>query len=155
MKIEEVAWEHPDAVALRAGQRAEIAARYGTPDSEPGTAPSAADIAVFLVARADDGTPLGCAGLRDLGDGSGELKRMYVVPAGRGTGVAPALLSALEQWALGRGWTRLLLETGLAQPDAVRFYTRSGYRRVPNFGTYAGLESTSLCFGRELLPSHA
>ncbi|MEE2055061.1 GNAT family N-acetyltransferase, partial [Nocardiopsis umidischolae] len=49
MRIDIVSWNDPDATALRAGQRAEIAERYGTPDSEPGTAPSAEDIAVFTV----------------------------------------------------------------------------------------------------------
>ncbi|MFF0739492.1 GNAT family N-acetyltransferase [Streptomyces sp. NPDC004111] len=153
LRIEEVPWDDPDARALRDRQRAEIAARYGTPDSEPGTAPSAADIAVFVVAREDDGTtggtPVGCAGLRDLGDRTGEVKRMYVTPDHRGTGAAPRLLRALEEWAADRGWQRLRLETGLAQPDAVRFYTRSGYRPIPNFGIYEGL-ATSLCFERAL-----
>ncbi|MGW7416374.1 GNAT family N-acetyltransferase [Streptomyces sp. NPDC054863] len=154
IRIEEVAWQDPDAAALRAQQRAEIAVRYGTPDSEPGTAPSATDIAVFVVARIDDGTAVGCGGLRDLGSGIGELKRMYVSSAHRGAGAAPRILTALEEWARERGWTRLRLETGLAQPDAVRFYTRSGYHRIPNFGAYEGL-STSLCFERGLFPAPA
>ncbi len=153
-RIEEVDWNDPDATALRARQRAEIAERYGTPDSEPGTPPSADDIAVFVVARAEDGTAAGCGGLRDIGAGIGEVKRMYVTPDQRGTGVAPMVLTALEDWARGRGWTRLRLETGLAQPDAVRFYARRGYRRIPNFGPYEGL-STSLCYERELTPSPA
>ncbi|MFI5801785.1 GNAT family N-acetyltransferase [Streptomyces sp. NPDC051561] len=147
--VEEVSWEDPDAGALRARQRAEMAERYGTPDSEPGTPPSAADIAVFVVARNPDGTAVGCAGLRAIDSRSGELKRMYVDPASRGTGAAALLLTSLEKWARRQGWTRLLLETGLAQPDAVRFYTRSGYRRIPNFGSYEGLDK-SLCYAREL-----
>ncbi|MGW4035414.1 GNAT family N-acetyltransferase [Streptomyces sp. NPDC004778] len=150
MDIEPVAWDHPDAVVLRARQRAEMAERYGTPDSESGSAPSASDIAVFVVARAADGTAVGCGGLRALDARTGEVKRMFVVPDRRGTGVAPAVLAALEQWAQARGWTRLRLETGPAQPDAVRFYTRSGYRRIPNFGAYARVPD-SLCFER-LLP---
>ncbi|MFJ4879430.1 GNAT family N-acetyltransferase [Streptomyces sp. NPDC088745] len=153
-RIEQVGWDDPDATALRARQRAEIAERYGTPDSEPGTPPSADDIAVFVVARTEDGTAVGCGGLRDIGAGTGEVKRMYVTPDQRGAGVAPLVLAALEDWARARGWTRLRLETGLAQPDAVRFYTRRGYRRIPNFGPYEGL-STSLCYERELTPSPA
>ncbi|MFC5144953.1 GNAT family N-acetyltransferase [Streptomyces aureoversilis] len=149
MKIEQVPWADPDAGRLRDRQRAEIAATYGTPDSEPGVAPSAADIAVFFVAREDNGTAVGCGGLRDLGDGVGEVKRMYVSPALRGSGVATRILCTLEDWARGQGWTSLRLETGDRQPDAVRFYTRSGYGRIPNFGAYAGVES-SLCFERLL-----
>ncbi|MFI5754759.1 GNAT family N-acetyltransferase [Streptomyces sp. NPDC051569] len=149
MEIEQVPWADPDATALRTAQRAEVAVRYGTPDSEPGVAPSAADIAVFFVARQDDGTAVGCGGLRDLGEGIGEVKRMYVDPAWRGSGVSGRILRTLEDWARGQGWTSLRLETGDRQPDAVRFYTRSGYTRIPNFGAYAD-SGISLCFERSL-----
>lgn len=149
MKIEQVAWADADATALRARQRAEIAERYGTPDSEPGVAPSAVDIAAFFVAYEDGGTAVGCGGLRDLGQGAGEIKRMYVAPPRRGSGVALKILRTLEDWARGQAWTSLRLETGDSQPDAVRFCTRSGYERIPNFGAYSRLES-SLCFERLL-----
>ncbi|MFE6776370.1 GNAT family N-acetyltransferase [Streptomyces sp. NPDC057702] len=168
--VVEVPWTHPDAVALRARQRAEIAEMYGTADSEPGIPPSAADSAVFVVAYAAReahgagearevygeagsgvgcGEPVGCGGLRDLGGGVGELKRMYVEPGWRGTGVAEAVLVALEEWARRRGWRGLRLETGDRQPAAVRFYARCGYERIPNFGAYVGVPG-SWCFGREL-----
>ncbi|MFD6950435.1 GCN5 family acetyltransferase [Nocardiopsis sp. TSRI0078] len=149
MRIDMVPWDDPDAGALRAGQRAEIAQRYGTPDSEPGVAPSADDIAVFVVARDGQGTAVGCGGLRDLGDGAGEVKRMYVLPERRGSGAAPLVLAALEEWARERGWRCLRLETGDRQPDAVRFYTRAGYTPIPGFGAYAGSPS-SLCFEKGL-----
>ncbi|MFD3923190.1 GNAT family N-acetyltransferase [Streptomyces sp. NPDC058595] len=149
MKIEQVMWDDTDAVALRARQRAEIAERYGTPDSEPGVPPSQADMAVFLVAYEDDGTAVGCGGLRALGAGVGEIKRMYVAPASRGSGVASRVLLALEEWARDQGWSSLRLETGDAQPDAVRFYTRSGYGPIPAFGAYAESDN-SLCFERPL-----
>ncbi|MCI3225957.1 GNAT family N-acetyltransferase [Streptomyces sp. NP-1717] len=149
MKVEQVMWDDTDAVALRARQRAEIAERYGTPDSEPGVPPSQADMAVFFVAYEDDGTAVGCGGLRALGAGIGEIKRMYVAPASRGSGVAPRVLAALEEWAREQGWSSLRLETGDAQPDAVRFYTRSGYGPIPAFGAYAESDN-SLCFERPL-----
>jgi GNAT superfamily N-acetyltransferase len=149
MQLRAVAWEDPAATALRAAQRAEIAERYGRPDSEPGPAPSGADIAHFVVALGADGTPLGCGGLRRLDDTVAEVKRMYVIPTARGTGVAAAVLAALEDYARSVGWTRLRLETGNAQPDAVTFYTKHGYRPIPRFGHYAD-EPTSLCFERAL-----
>lgn len=149
MRIEQVAWADADAVALRARQRVEIAERYGTPDSEPGVAPSEADVVEFVVAYEHGGTAVGCGGLRDLGDGAGEIKRMYVTPPWRGSECASRLLAELEDRARARGWSSLRLETGDSQPDAVRFYTRSGYVRIPNFGAYAGVEA-SRCFEREL-----
>ena len=149
MIVSAVDWDDPAASALRAAQRVEIAERYGRPDSEPGPAPSGADIAHFVVALAPDATPLGCGGLRRLDATSGEVKRMYVVPAARGTGVAAAVLAALEAHARAVGWTHLRLETGSAQPDAVAFYTKHGYRPIPRFGHYLD-EPTSLCFERAL-----
>jgi GNAT superfamily N-acetyltransferase len=158
--VRAVAWNHPAGVRLRAAQRAEIAERYGTDDSEPGPAPTAEDIVVFLVAFDDDGAPLGCGGIRmldpdpdaDTGADAGtvaEVKRMFVAPEARGTGVSTAILQALEGFGRERGWRRLLLETGDAQPDAVRFYTREGYTRIPGFGHYADSPS-SLCFEKLL-----
>jgi GNAT superfamily N-acetyltransferase len=148
MHIEHVHWDDPDAQTLRALQRAEIAERYGTPDSEPGTAPSSDDIALFVLARDADGTAVGCGGLRPLDDLAGEVKRMYVRSERRGSGAAPLILAALEDWARERGWKALRLETGDRQPDAVRFYTRSGYTPIPPFGAYE--EPSSLCFERVL-----
>ena len=149
MRIEQVEWEHPVSVALRSAQRDEIEQRYGTPDSEPGPAPTGDDIVAFFVAFDDDDQPLGCGGLRQLNDAEGEVKRMFVRPESRGTGAASAILAQLETSARDRGWIRLLLETGDQQPDAIRFYTREGYERVPNFSYYVGVEA-SRCFAKEL-----
>jgi GNAT superfamily N-acetyltransferase len=147
--IVEVPFEHPDALALRTAQRLDIDARYGG-DFEPGVKPSAADVPVFVVAYSlVTRDPLGCGGLRQLDSDSAEIKRMFVVASARGTGVSTALLRALEARALGRGWTTLRLETGPAQPEAVRFYEREGYLRIPNFGAYAGAPD-SLCYERRL-----
>lgn len=148
MRVQPVPWDDPDAERLRAAQRLDIEARYG-PDSEPGVAPSAADIAHFVVAYAADGTAVGCGGLRRLDDQTGEVKRMYVMPEHRGTGAATAVLQALEAHARGLGWTRLRLETGPGQPEAMRFYTREGYAPIPCFGAYAG-EPLSRCYERTI-----
>jgi GNAT superfamily N-acetyltransferase len=147
--VRAVEWDDPAAIVLRAAQRVEIAQRYGRPDSEPGPAPTAADIAYFVVAADPDGTPLGCGGLRGLDEATGEVKRMYVVPERRGGGVAATILAALEAHARALGWSRLRLETGDGQPDAVAFYTKHGYRPIPCFGHYAD-EPTSRCFERAL-----
>jgi GNAT superfamily N-acetyltransferase len=149
MYSENVQWDAPEAQTLRAAQRIEIAERYGTPDSEPGQPPSATDITIFVLVRLDDGAAVGCGGLRRLDDTSGEVKRMYVAPASRGSGAADTVLDALEAHAAEFGWTHLRLETGDRQPDAVAFYRRRGYERIANFGPYAD-SSSSLCFEREL-----
>lgn len=142
-----VPWDAPEAVALREEQRVEIEERYG-PDSEPGPAPSGADVAVFLVARAG-GEPVGCGALRPLEPGAAEVKRMYVVPEWRGRGVSVRILTGLERAAVDQGWRTLRLETGPKQPEAIRLYERSGYVRIPNYGHYIGHDD-SLCYERIL-----
>jgi putative acetyltransferase len=149
VRIEQVEWDHPASVSLRAAQRAEIAERYGTPDSEPGPAPTGDDITAFFVAFDDDGTALGCGGLRRLGDSEAEIKRMFVRTESRGSGVSVGILSRLEQYGREAGWRRLVLETGDGQPDAVRFYSREGFERIPNFGHYTDV-AASLCFAKDL-----
>ena len=149
MTVRQVEWDHPASVSLRSAQREEIAQRYGTPDSEPGPAPTGDDITAFFVDFDDDGEPLGCGGLRQLSETEAEVKRMFVRPESRGTGTSVAVLRRLEEYGRERGWHRLLLETGDQQPDAIRFYTREGYEPVPRFGYYAESES-SLCFAKEL-----
>jgi GNAT superfamily N-acetyltransferase len=146
--IREVGWVHPDAVALRAAQEAEIRDRYQMDEPEPGVHPSAADMTNFFVAYVD-GEPAACGGVRAIDDRHGEIKRMYVVPERRGSGLAPAVLATLEDDARARGWTCLVLETGTSQPEAVRLYEREGYHPIPLFGDYIG-ETTSLCFEKVL-----
>ena len=148
--VRAVPWDDPEGEALRVAQQTEVSARYGIPDSEPGPKPTAADIAVFLVAF-DDDVAVGCGGLRTLDGSHGEIKRMYVVPERRGTGVSTALLSALEGEARGRGWDRVVLETGDQQPEAMRLYEREGYTRVPNFGYYAD-SALSICYEKWFTP---
>ncbi|WP_131881623.1 GNAT family N-acetyltransferase [Curtobacterium sp. PhB191] len=147
-------FDHPDADSLRRAQRAELDARYGSDDHEPGTPPSAADVPVFLVARTDEGRPIACGGLRPLADSvvgpaSVEVKRMYVEPGARGSGVATAVLRALERAGRDLGARQIVLETGTLQPDAIRFYEREGYEQIPLFGSYIG-SSESLCFSRSV-----
>jgi GNAT superfamily N-acetyltransferase len=147
--IEERTWDDAAGVALRTAQRAELDERYGSDDHEPGAAPSSTDIDVFLIAVTPDGHAVACGALRRLDDHSAEVKRMYVEPAHRGSGVATALLRNLEEKARARGWHTLRLETGPAQPDAIRFYEREGYRPIPLYGVYIGSD-LSLCFERAL-----
>ncbi|PPG52697.1 GNAT family N-acetyltransferase [Rathayibacter sp. AY2B3] len=154
--IDEVAWTHPDAERLRDAQRRELDERYGSDDHEPGTPPSADDVPVFLLARDASGTAVACGGLRPLDDdvlgpGAIEVKRMFADRAARGTGAATAVLRALEERAAALGTTRLVLETGTLQPDAMRFYLREGYHAIPPFGDYIGSEH-SVCYARDLAP---
>ena len=87
----------------------------------------------FLVGFDGDGAPLCCGGVKDLGDGACEIKRMYVVPEARRGGRAAELLHALEDEARRLGYRVARLDTGPRQPHAERFYRAQGYAPVSNF----------------------
>lgn len=146
--IMEEAWDGADGVRLRDDMRSELAARYNIPDQEV-EAPTAETVSVFLVARDADGGAIACGALRVLDDGTGEVKRMYVSPHARGTGVATGVLRALEAHARQLGVDTLVLSTGTEQPDAIRFYEREGYRRTDGYGPYVG-HPMARCFSIEL-----
>jgi GNAT superfamily N-acetyltransferase len=74
---------------------------------------------------------------------------MYVVPAGRHTGLARAVLAHLEQTARHGGADLMVLETGLRQPEAIGLYTSSGYEPVEAFGHYAW-SPTARYYGKRL-----
>jgi putative acetyltransferase len=104
---------------------------------------------VTVFAARDGGDALGMAALVDRGDGSGELKRMFVLPEARGRGIAADLIGALEDFATSNGIRVVQLETGPLQYAAIRLYERSGYRLIPNFGKYVG-DSNSVCYEKAL-----
>jgi len=79
----------------------------------------------------------------------GELKRMYVRESARGRGVARLLLAHLERTAAESGIRRLVLETGVAQPEAIALYRSSGYTDVEPFGHYVGY-ADSVHLGKSL-----
>ena len=150
IEVRAVDWDHPGGSALRDAQRAEVRDVYypELEDSEPGPHPTADDILVFYVAF-DGDRAVGTGALRGIDAEHGEVKRMYVDPDYRGSGVAARMLSVLEDDARGRGWNRLVLETGDTMTPAQRFYTRNGYTPIPLFGPYIG-SGLSLCYGKKL-----
>lgn len=149
LELRVVDWDHPDGARMRREQEAEVAERYADlPGDEPGPTPTAADSAAFVVAY-DGELPVGSGGLRALDAVHGEVKRMYVVPSRRGKGVSTALIRRLEELARDLGWERLVLETGIRQPDAMRFYEREGYASIPAFGYYAD-DPYSRCYAKTL-----
>jgi len=75
-----------------------------------------------------------------LRDGDAEIKRMYVVPHAQRRGHARAVLAELERTATSSGRRRMVLETGLLQPEAIALYTSSGYTEMGKFGRYAHKE---------------
>ena len=102
----------------------------------------------FLVAR-QDGLAVGCGAVRRISPTTAEVKRMFVTAAARGGGIGGRLLAELEAWARRAGITRLVLEAGDRQAEAIRFYEASGFVAIPCFGEYAEA-SLSRCYEKVL-----
>ncbi|MFJ3249385.1 GNAT family N-acetyltransferase [Streptomyces sp. NBC_01788] len=115
------------------------------PDVQP--APLAS-VARYLLARKDD-QAVGCCAVQPIGAEIWELKRMFVSPAARGTGVADLLLAEAEQLASGLGGRLVRLETGVRQPAAMRLYERTGYRRIANYSPHDE-DPLSVCYEKAL-----
>ncbi|RCW45240.1 acetyltransferase (GNAT) family protein [Halopolyspora algeriensis] len=156
MRIETVPYDHPDAQRLIEEVQQEYVVRYGEQDTTPVdidefTAPRG----LFLIGYRHE-QPMVSGGWRahesdepGFRDGDAELKRMYVVPRARGLGLARAMLAELERTAARAGRRRVLLETGLRQPEAIGLYRSSGYHEIEKFGVYR-CEPDSRCFAKNL-----
>ena len=102
-----------------------------------------------VVVAYQDGVAAGCGAIKPFDEGVAEVKRMFVHPDFRRQGVAKAVLKALEAWAHELKYKTTILETGNKQPEAIALYRSNGYRQIPNYGQYAGVEN-SLCFEKVL-----
>lgn len=103
----------------------------------------------FLVAYVD-GIAAGCGAVRLNEPGVAEVKRMYVLPAHRGRGIAGEILAELETRARALGARQLVLETGVRQPESIALYRRAGFEEIALFGEYLNSPLTSLCMGKQL-----
>jgi len=88
---------------------------------------------VFLVGFGEHGEAVCGGGVKDLGHGACEIKRMYVVPDARNDGRGRELLEALEDAARGLGYERARLDTGPKQHRSERMYRAAGYEPIENF----------------------
>jgi GNAT superfamily N-acetyltransferase len=102
-----------------------------------------------VVLAYEDDKPVGCGAIKEYASNIMEVKRMYTSPACRGKGVATQVLNELEKWAAELGYEKCILETGKRQPEAIALYKKSGYKTIPNYGQYAGVDY-SLCFEKEM-----
>jgi ribosomal protein S18 acetylase RimI-like enzyme len=147
---------HPDAAELVEAVQQEYVARYGSRDETPlepayFEPPDGAFFVGYL-----DGRPVASGAWRrrsdvtvDGTDATAEVKRMYVAPQARRRGLARVMLAHLEETARAAGAQAIVLETGLAQPEAIALYESSGYVAIPSFGFYRDAP-LNRCFARRM-----
>ncbi len=147
-----VPFDDARAHALWDEQQAELAERYGEPDIHPTLSPDGA--IGSLIAIDGEGEVVGTVLARWSpyhrdAPGTAEVKRLYVAPEHRGNGYARVLMGALERVMARAGVTRIVLETGTLQPEAISVYRGIGYGDIANFGPYKD-EPASVCLGKSV-----
>lgn len=148
-------------MALRDAMNVETTAIYAARSSELGPDEQAAVDAV-LATTADEmlatvvafeaDAPAGHAALRQAPgepEGTLEVKKVFVPVPFRGRGVSKLLMLDLERIARERGATRLVLQTGYLQVEAIALYEGLGYSAIPPYGGYAVIPF-GLCFEKAL-----
>jgi GNAT superfamily N-acetyltransferase len=156
MRLRATDLEDPQARSLVFRQWTELCERYDVPApcGEAVALPTGSfrkPTGTFLVGEVN-GLAVACGGVRACEGGPagvGEIKRMYVEPALRGRGLGRLLLAALEEEGRRLGYDRLWLETGTAQPEALRLYETSGWSPIPKYGEYKD-EADSRCYERAI-----
>ncbi|MFF1419953.1 GNAT family N-acetyltransferase [Streptomyces sp. NPDC058280] len=158
MNIHPVSFGHPDVVKLNGRVQLEYAERYGDEGDVTPLDPAMFEPpqGLYLVVYDDQGSPVATGGWRSqdennhgYADGDAEIKRMYVIPEARGRGLSRLVLAALEDDARAAGRTRMVLETGTEQPEAISLYSSSGYEPCVKFGHYR-FHELSRCYAKPL-----
>lgn len=159
-RIEIVAVPHDDprAALLRDTLDDELNLRYGSAEPEPPAVSAArADalrvhsdqLVATLLAVTDDGQAVGHVMLRRLGE-EWELKRLIVAVEARGAGTGRRLVQAVIDRARAGGATRIVLQTGPAQPESLALYRSFGFTPIPVLEPYVATMPDSLCFALAL-----
>ncbi|AWA30128.1 GNAT family N-acetyltransferase [Flavobacterium magnum] len=136
--------ENPDFIALVRLLDADLAIRDGEDHAFYDQFNKIATLKNVVVAY-DNDVAVGCGAFKEYTPELAEVKRMFVPENRRGEGIASGILAVLEAWILQSGYRGCILETGIKQPEAIALYRKNGYRVIPNFGQYEGIEN-SVCF---------
>jgi putative acetyltransferase len=97
---------------------AELPGKYEPPDGR-------------LILAIDAARPAGCIALRKIDDTTCEMKRLFVRPAFRGTGLGRQLAERIVLEARDQGYGRMRLDTISGKMDpAIELYRSLGFREI-------------------------
>jgi putative acetyltransferase len=152
VEIRRESFDSEAATVLADALEAELLTTY---DGDPGSGglPAASIFepengGAFVVGRIG-GEAVACGGVARYDEVTGEIRRMYVVPAARGRGLSRRVLEALEDEARALGYSLVRLETGKLQAAAVGLYVSAGFGPIPRYGPFAD-DPKSVCFEKRL-----
>lgn len=140
-----------EAQLMSAALWEEIQSRYGFKAPNPFDAASFATAnAAFWIASNADNKPVGSIAVAPISNTETEIDMMYVSPDYRGCGIAQNLMAVAVKHAKENNFTLLKLRAGAPQPEALRFYEKEGFTRIPAFGKWVN-DSTAICFEKKIL----
>lgn len=113
-------------------------------------APPAGEI---LLARDSNGNAVGCVAVRPLSPpGCCEMKRLYILPAGRGLGIGKKLVHELLDVAASLGYNEIKLDTLPSMNQAISLYQFAGF--APTKPYYETPLTGTVFLARQLQVSH-
>lgn len=86
----------------------------------------------LLVARAGEEI-VGCVALRPIDSTTCEMKRLFIRPSQRGSGLGRQLVQAIVARGRALGYERMRLDTGPWMKAAHALYTEAGFREIPQY----------------------
>lgn len=104
----------------------------------------------FVVVH-DGLAPVASGGIQRIDDRTGEIKRMWVDPAWRGTGLGRRTLAHLEEQVRALGHERVVLDTNATLTEAIALYERAGYQLIERYNDNPYAERW---FAKDLAPAH-
>ena len=131
VELRETTADEPAGREALAAYYAELNDRFPT-GFDPG-APTPPEPGSHYVVALSEGRPVAYGGIRPLGAGTAEVKRMWVHPGWRGAGLGSRMLRHLEQLARDNGSTRVVLDTNGTLTEAIALYGRAGYREIERY----------------------